>query len=147
MARPIDCAACGCCGKKYRVCCFNRHHQKFCTRKACVRRRRQERQREHYGRKYRDDKSFADAERQRCKKSIQERRKNARNAAGAVFPDDGVRRIQMNVEHLTAGLLSQWIDSKDPIEVEEAARRLEKRGQQLTLATRSLRGPPIMQDF
>ena len=54
-------------------------------------------------------------------------------------------RIDMGL--LATGLLSQWIDSKDPTEVEEAARRLEKRGQQLAIATVSVRGAPVLNNF
>ena len=55
--------------------------------------------------------------------------------------------MQIDMGLLATGLLSQWIDSKDPTEVEEAARRLEKRGQQLVITTISVRGSGGLHNF
>lgn len=145
MANRKHMGTCEQCGTKYRKCRFNTLHQKYCTRKVCVVKRRQERQRQRYRKMYRHDQTFADAERERCRKGIRKRRENARQTATEVLADSTATRI--NIELLATGLLSQWIDSKDPVEVEEAARRLERRGRQLAVVTVAARGSPILEDF
>ncbi len=145
MANRKGIGICEKCGRKYRKCRFNKLHQKYCTRKICIKKRRQERQRQWYRKMYRTDQTFADAERERCRTGIRKRRKKGRQTADGVLTDKAATKI--NIEFLTSGLLSQWIDSKDPVEVEETARRLEKRGQQLALASVSSRGSPILKIF
>ena len=138
MATRKKSAICEDCGRKYLKCRFNKLHQKYCTNKRCVTKRRQERQRQRYRRNYRNDKDFADAERERCRNGIRKRRADARETLDEVSADD--TQMPINIQLLARGLLSQWIDSKNPTEVEEVARRLEKRGQQLAIATVSVRG-------
>ena len=133
------------CGTKYRMCRFNKHHQKYCTRNACVVERRRERQRKRYRKIYGNEQTFAESERERCRNGIRKRREHARQIADKILAESEVTRI--NMELLATGLLSQWIDSKDPEEVEQTARRLEKRGQQLALSTSTARGSPIVKDF
>ncbi len=145
MANRKQMGICEKCGTKYRKCRFNSLHQKYCTRKVCVVKRRQERQRQRYRKMYRHDQTFADAERERCRKGIRKRREDARRTADKVLADSTATKI--NIELLATGLLSQWIDSKDPVEVEAAARRLEKRGQLLAVATAEARGSPILEVF
>ena len=143
MAKRQESSLCEYCGRKYLKCRFNKHHQKYCTSKMCVIKRRQERQAQHYCRNYRNDKNFADRERERCREGIRKRREDARENIpnGILATSSPPMRIDIGL--LATGLLSQWIDSKDPMEVEAAARRLEKRGQQLAITTLSLRGAPI----
>jgi hypothetical protein len=145
MANRKETGTCEQCGVKYLRCRFNKHHQKYCTRKSCVIKRRRERQRMHYRRAYRNDTAFADAERNRCKNGIRKRREDARRRSDEV--PAGSNPTIINLELFAAGLLSQWIDSKDPVEVEDAARRLEKRGQQVAVATLAVRGSPILGNF
>jgi hypothetical protein len=147
MAKQQESSICEYCGSKYPKCCFNRHHQKYCTSKRCVIKRRQERQRERYRRNYRNDKNFADKERERCREGIRKRREaaHAKIPNGMLASSSSSMRIDMGL--LATGLLSQWIDSKDPREVEEAARRLEKRGQQLAITTLSVRGSGVFHNF
>ena len=145
MANRKEFGSCERCGRKYPKCRFNKHHQKYCTRDACVVERRRERQRQRYQKMYRTDQMFAESERERCRDGIQKRRADAHQAADGIVTESEVSRI--NIELLTTGLLSQWIDSKDPEEVKQAALQLEKRGQQLTLGTMIARTPPIFQIF
>ena len=145
MASRKKMGTCEQCGTKYPKCRFNKHHQKYCTRNACVLERRRERQRKRYRKMYRNDQTFAESERERCRNSIQKRREHVSQIADATLAEGKVSRI--NIDLLATGLLSQWIDSKDPEEVEQAARRLEKRGQQLALMTTRARGAPIFKDF
>jgi len=143
MTKRQETGICEACGKKYKKCRFNKHVQKYCTEKKCVTRRRQERQRQGYRSKYRKDKSFAEAERERCKIGLRKGRKNARKPS-----DEGCsENPPINIQLFAKGLLSQWIDSKDPLEVEQEARRLERRGQQLTLPTVPARGSPNFINF
>jgi hypothetical protein len=88
---------------------------------------------------------FAAAERERCRKAMRKRRDNTRQTAERILTDKPPPRI--NLELLTTGLLSQWIDSNDPMAVVEAARRLESRGRRLAVATLTLDGVPIGDDF
>jgi len=145
MAKRQESSICEYCGRKYLKCRFNKLHQKYCTNKRCVTKRRQERQRQRYRRNYRNDKKFADSERERCRNGIRKRRADARERSDGVSTDD--TQMPINIQLLATGLLSQWIDSKDPVEVEQAARRLEKRGQQLAVVRLSGRGSPILHDF
>lgn len=145
MANRMALGICEKCGAKYLKCRFNKLNQKYCTRKNCVTKRRQERQRQRYRSTYRNDQKFADAERERCRKGIRKRREDARQTADEAATDSAAPRINMNL--FATGLLSQWIDSNDPVEVGEAARRLERRGQQLAIATIAARGSPILEDF
>ena len=147
MAKRQESSICECCGKKYLKCRFNKHHQKYCTSKMCVIKRRQEHQRQRYRRNYRNDNNFADRERERCREGIGKRRENTRDKTpnGMLVTCSSPMRIDMGL--LATGLLSQWIDSKDPTEVEAAARRLEKRGQQLAISTIPVRGSGVFNIF
>ena len=145
MASRKEMGICERCGTKYLKCRFNKYHQKYCTRNACVVERRRERQRQHYRKMYRNDQTFTESERERCRNGITKRRAHARQTADQIVAESTVKRI--NIQLLTTGLLSQWIDSKDPEEVEQAARRLEKRGQQLALERTTARHSPILKDF
>jgi hypothetical protein len=107
--------------------------------------RRQGRQRQYYRRTYRNDKQFADAERERCKKNIRKRREYMRRSNDEKL--SGSLRIPINIDLLATGLLSQWIDSKDPMEVEQAARQLETRGRQLAVTVVSTGSAPDVKDF
>ena len=147
MAKRQESSICEYCGRKYLKCCFNRHHQKYCTSKNCVIKRRQELQRWRYRRNYRNDKNFADRERERCRKGIRKRREDSGENIPNRILTTGSPPMQIDMGLLATGLLSQWIDSKDPTEVEEAARRLEKRGRQLAIATLSLSGAPVLNSF
>ena len=147
MAKRQESSICEYCGRKYLKCCFNRHHQKYCTSKGCVIKRRQERQRRRYRRNYRNDKNFADRERERCREGICKRRGDTRRKIpGRILADSNVL-MPIDMGLLATGLLSQWIDSKDPTEVEAAARRLEKRGRQLAIATVSVHGSGVLNNF
>jgi hypothetical protein len=138
MANRRQRGICEHCSKNYLKCRFNTHHQKYCTRRTCVAKRRQARQRQDYRQRYRNDKTFAAAERERCRKAMRQRRDHAHRTADQSLTESAPTKI--NLELLTTGLLSQWLDSNDPLAVEAAARRLESRGRQLAAATLTLGG-------
>jgi len=141
MASHREVSTCERCGTRYVKCRYNKHNQKYCTRTVCVLERRRERQRQRYRKMYRNDQKFAASERQRCREGIRKRRLQTKRATDAKMNDDALEKI--NIMFLTTGLLSQWIDSKDPEVVEQAARQLEQRGQQLASAGTTSRGSPI----
>ena len=145
MASRKEIGSCERCGRKYPRCPFNKHHQKYCTHPICVGERRRERQRQRYSKMYGDDQDFAESERERCRNGIRKRRKHACHSADEKVPNRG--EPQISIELFAAGLVSQWIDSKDPKEVKQVARQLESRGQQLTLATTTARHSPIFKKF
>jgi hypothetical protein len=122
------------------VCRFNRHHQRFCTHRACVAERHRERAREHYRQKYRRDTAFRGAEQTRCREALQRRRKQRADNTDTSGPESLPAH---NIELVTAALVSQMIDSRDPIEVFRTVRRLEHRGRRLAVAAGSPRGSPV----
>lgn len=141
-------ARCERCGRVYRPCRFNRHHQRYCLDAGCVGERRRERQRAHYARKYREDGSFQEAERERCRASLRERRAAPAVAApegssGAVSGELAVSVGLPCLELVATGLVAQLIGSNDPAEVLATARRLEARGQVVAaVAAVAARGSP-----
>jgi len=141
MASHREVSVCERCGTRYVKCRYNKYNQKYCTRAVCVLDRRRERQRQRYRKRYRNDRKFAASERQRCREGIRKRRLQTKPATDAKMKEDTLEKI--NIMFLTTGLLSQWIDSKDPEIVEQAARQLEQRGQQLASAGTTSRGSPI----
>ena len=125
-------AYCQRCGRQFTLCRYNRHHQNCCTHDACVIERRRERQRVSYGKRYRENDAFREAEQNRCRE--RGRRVSAVEAPRPV--------AAINVELLAAGMLAQMIDSSDPAEVLGTARALEQRGQRLAVFAQSSRGSP-----
>lgn len=140
MGRKSRHAQCERCGRLYRPCRHNRHHQRYCTHEACVAERGRERKRASYQRRYQTDKAFREAERQRCREGQQARRAAA--VAEAVLPPPSGSLTLPNLELVAAGLVAQWIGSDDPAEVLEMARALARRGQLLTVGAWLARGSP-----
>lgn len=119
------------CGRAFAPCAFNKHHQIYCTHDECRRERARERKRQYYNKRYRDDADFQEAERQRCKASLKERREKARDQPPP--PTSALDAVNINL--LLAGLLAQSLDTVDHHDVLYLAREYESRGQALTTAT------------
>lgn len=134
--RPGPKAECGRCGRSYRKCRRNRHTQKYCLHEACVRERTRERQRRYYRNKYEADETFAEAERERCGKSLKARREALREdpeLAPQPPPD-----VMMTI----LGIVGSLTDAKDAQEVTESLRRFEERGRRVAVFAPLARGAP-----
>lgn len=143
MARRSQQVRCERCGRLYRPCRHNRHHQKYCTHEACLAERARERKRASYRRRYQQDAVFREAEQERCRESLQARRGAA--VAEAVLPPlppPPVTPLLPDLELMATGLLAQLIGSDDPAEVLASARALERRGQLLSIGVSAARGSP-----
>lgn len=117
---------CAHCGKHFKVCAYNAHHQKFCLRERCVRDRKRERQRESYNRRYSRDPSFREAERKRAREGIRRRRQ-------AKAPPTDASVLLFDSQDVVAGLVSQLADIADPVELQQAIHGYARRGRRLTL--------------
>lgn len=140
MARRRRTATCRRCGRKFRICRFNAHHQQYCLHPDCVTERRRERQRQYYKKKYRDDAGFRGAEQMRCREGARRRRQE--KGAETVAPVEAVFS-SVNMDLVTLGLLAQLNESSDQRVVEATARRLERRGRELTVSGGSARASPF----
>ena len=114
------------CGRRFTVCKFNKHSQKYCKSDSCVRERKRKRQRKSYKQRYKSNQDFRRKERLRCAKAIALRRERSE----LVGPDPPSVERTINI---VTGLLSQFIDTDDPRELALASRDYEIRGQRLAL--------------
>jgi len=120
------------CGRHFAPCTFNKHHQVYCTDDHCRRERARARKRKYYNTRYCNDADFQDAERQRCRTNIRQRREQARKKPppAPASPLDAV-----NIDLVLAGFLAQALDTVDHHDVLYLAREYEARGQALSTAT------------
>ena len=139
MARRVRTAICARCGRKFVVCRFNGHHQQYCRDPDCVAERRRERQRAYYRKKYRADAGFREAEQVRCREGARRRRQEK---DAAVSADEGDLAL-VDLALVTAGLVSQLIDSRDPSAVAASTRGLERRGRELSVSGGPARASPV----
>lgn len=121
---------CKACGKPLTVCRYNAHHQIYCNRPTCVRRRKQKRQRESHNRRYQSDEDFRAEKQHKSRKYMRERRSKEKAAlqveACAISPMD-----------ILTGVVSQLTDEDDPLVILERLRTYSVRGRQLS------HGPPF----
>jgi len=117
---------CAHCGKHFKVCTYNAHHQKFCLREHCVRDRKRRRQRESYNRRYSRDPSFRETERGRAREGIRRRRQ-------AKGPPTDPTVLLFDSREVVAGLVSQLADIADPAELQRTIHHYARRGRRLTL--------------
>jgi hypothetical protein len=141
MARRRRSATCARCGRVFKLCRFNGHHQKYCGDPDCVSERRRERQRRHYNSKYRDDTAFREAEQDRCREGA--RRRRAGVVSGTIVGPASVLP-SVDLALVTAGLVSQLTDSRDPLAVAESTRSFERRGLELAVGGGSARASPVL---
>ena len=133
MSKGICCAHCG---RKFVPDRYNAPRQKFCLEPSCVRERKRKRQREWYRQRRRKDAVFRAQENARCTEANRRRRA----AAKACFAPGWERGIELL--DLVAGLLSQLIDSSDPVQLWAMARRYAERGRRLTAPALFASGEP-----
>ena len=121
------------CGRRFRPCVFNRHHQQWCSLPDCRRARDRARNRRYHRRRAASDDSFRQSERARCREAMRCRR--------MAKPDGGAAVSAAVSTDVLSGLISQLVDSTDPDVVGRAAARDAERGRQLSVASR-IRGSP-----
>lgn len=121
------------CGRRFRPCVFNRHHQQWCALPDCRRARDRARNRSYHRRRSASDESFRESERVRCCEGMRRHRLTKPDAIAAVSAP-----VSSDV---LSGLISQLVDSTDPEVVDRAAARYAERGRQLSVPSR-IRGSP-----
>ena len=119
-------AICEFCSKTYEPSAYNAHHQRFCTRKGCVEKRKQLRQKKWHNKKYHNDEAFRKAKQQSSREAMGRRRR--REARAAANPDSNL----CDPTHVIAGLISQLIDENDPEALREHLNSYAHRGRQLS---------------
>lgn len=121
------------CGRRFRVCRYNGHHQKFCTRKKCMTDRKRLRQRKWYRNQYRSDEAFRESEKERAREGIARRR--------SVGDDGGDSVPGVDPLHVVTAVVSQLTDEKDPVCVMERVRSFAGWGRMLTESCLPRDGP------
>jgi len=121
MAKRGICAACG---KPFTLCRFNEHHQIYCTRPKCVRKRKQERQRKSHNKRYREDPEYQAAKRKKSKDYMRERRRKEKASAE--------EKLSYDPMDILTGVVSQLTSEDDPEVVRERLRSYSARGRQLS---------------
>lgn len=115
---------CKACGKPFTRCRFNSHHQIYCTRLGCVRRRKQTRQRASDNRRYREDKAFQEKKRRKSRDYMRKRRQKEKEAAKAAKEYDPADVLTGLVSHLTG--------EDNPEVVRESIKSYSSRGRRLS---------------
>ena len=117
---------CQFCNKTYKPSRHNAHHQKYCTRKGCVRRRKRLRQKKWHNERYQNDEVFRKAKQGSSREVMRKRRE--REARTAADSDSNSR----DPTHVITGLVSQFVDEKDPEALQEYLNFYAHRGRQLS---------------
>lgn len=120
---------CAACGKPLMVCRYNAHHQIYCNRSICVRRRKRKRQRESHNRRYQSDKDFRAKKQRKSREYMRERRSKEKAAAVAALQAEVCAISPMDV---LTGVVSQLTDEDDPEVIHERLRTYSVRGRQLS---------------
>jgi len=126
---------CAHCERVFRPDRYHKHVQEFCTHPECVRERKRQRQREWYARRRADDEVFRKRENARCAAANRRRRAQVRARAGP--PEDPVVLFDV-----VTGLLSQMVDSSDPVLLQASLRDFAQRGRRVALPALAGTGPP-----
>ena len=127
------------CGKAFTVCRFNAHHQKYCGRKSCARKRRRRYQSEYQNRRYRSDETFREGQKRKSRKYMKMRRERESLAPAVadppiVPPESAVKGIDLS--DVVAGVVAQLTAEDDPQVLAERLRGYASRGRQLCRETR-----------
>lgn len=123
------------CGRKFKPCVYNRHHQKWCDHPECRAERDRARNRRYHRRRLSSDETFRQSERERCRESM----RRSRQAAKGVEIADSFSTVPADV--VLAGMVSQLVDSIDPQVVGQAMNFYAERGRNLAIPSR-IRGSP-----
>jgi hypothetical protein len=133
MARvKLPMRICEACHHPYDPDPLNAHHQKYCRRPGCLRRRKRIRQRVCYRKRYWEDEEFRKRERRRAG---DRKRRRAEEAPPARPPEPDRRDLAL------IGMAAHLADSRDPDVVREVLDRCVGWGRDLAGAA-SARSPP-----
>lgn len=124
-----DLPLCKACGKPLTVCQYNAHHQIYCNRAICVRRRKQKRQREYHNRRYQSDEDFRAEKQHKSREYMRERRSKEKAAALVALQAEACKISPMDI---LTGVVSQLTDEDDPMVILERLRTYSVRGRQLS---------------
>jgi hypothetical protein len=105
---------CRACGLGYVPDARNSRHQNCCTRKACVRRRKQVRQRLWHQDRYASDASF----REKTKSRVRRHRKRASQAQGPGPPTSAAEGRLRHLEQAFLGLAMQMGEEPDAVQAQ-----------------------------
>jgi len=122
------------CGRRFKPCAYNRHHQRWCSRPACRRERDRSRRRRYDRRRRESDEAYRRSERSRCREAM----RRSRAASDASVDSPGVHPP---VGELLTGLVSQLAGTTDPQVVAAMMDAYAQRGRRLAVPSRS-RGSP-----
>ena len=106
---------CRACGLDFVPDARNSHHQDFCTRKRCVRRRKRARQRLWHRDHYASDASF----REKAKLRVRRHRKRASQAQAQGPPTSAAEGRLQHLEQAFLGLAMQMGEEPDAIQARE----------------------------
>lgn len=122
------------CGRRFKPCVYNRHHQTWCPRPECRLARDRARKRKHYRHRSAHDPGFRESERARCRESMRRSR---------LKEGDGIRSVPVTPAsgELLAGLVSQLAGTTDPQVVAGMMDAYAQRGRRLAVLSR-IRGSP-----
>ncbi|HJN93396.1 MAG TPA: hypothetical protein QGF05_11835 [Dehalococcoidia bacterium] len=121
---------CEACGEPFDPDPYNEHRQRYCTRDKCVLKRKRERNRRYYKKRYGEDRQFAEQERKRCAAAGRERRARSRAAPD---PDPAPDLESVVLLNVLTGVVSQLTDTDDPVRLRASLHRYEERGQRMAL--------------
>jgi len=127
---------CDSCGRLFRPDRYNKGRQKNCVHPDCVRARKQLRQRKWHADRRAADPDFRTSENARCAKANRLRRaavKAKAEAAEQASAAAAVERTRMEaLSDTVAGLVAQFTDTKDPLQLEKAGRAYADWGRRLS---------------
>lgn len=128
---------CEICGRAFRPDRYNAWHQKHCGHPGCARERRRACQRRSYARRKRDAK-FRAAENARCAEANRRRRAQAKLSEVSPAEPPLVERPPAfaelrEVSDVLTGVLSQLLDTDDPILLRRAMTEYGDRGRRATV--------------
>lgn len=117
---------CQFCNQPYKPSRYNAHHQKYCTRKGCVKRRKRLRQKKWHNEKYQNDEDFRKAKQKSSRELMRKRRQQEARAAARLGASSA------DPTHVITGLISQLVDEKDPKALQRHLNSYAHRGRQLS---------------
>lgn len=129
---------CKACGRSIHPDRYNISRQKFCTKPVCVRERKRKRQREWHARQLEKDPEFREKGNKRCRNANRRRRSAIRAGLKLSGPDT----YWAGVSEVIIGLMSQMIDSNDPVRVHASIHQYAARGRRMALSARTAGLPP-----
>lgn len=127
------------CGRSFKICKFNAHHQKYCTRSGCVNKRKKIRQREYQNKRYHTDDKYKEKKRKAARLNAR-RRRNKNKLDAKVIQKKQPQKLEINSLEVLRGIVAQLTDECNPEVVHERLLSYEARGQQLSHLSAISRG-------